>query len=130
MSLQTLVNACIAQHVQNVSGVATAVEIRRPWGEVVPLNTTLEVIDKQEADERGGLQTIEMATIFVPLETFDPPLGVGDRLCVDNVEPSYTFFFAGNRAAFGQVVTFQRYVSLAQGARKNRVMSNTGRIGR
>jgi hypothetical protein len=130
MSLQTLVNACVAQHAKNVSGIATAVEFRRASGEVVEETLPLEIFDEQEADERGGLQTIQKAKVFVPTGTFDYALGVGDRLCVDDTEPSFTFLFAGNATAFGQVVTFQRYVSLSQGARKNRIMSQTGRIGR
>jgi len=127
MSLQNLINRCVAQHVQNVSGIATSVEIRRASGEVVALNTPLEVAVIQEADERGGLQSIEQAKMFVPNNSLDHPLTVGDRLCVDQNEPSYTFMYAGSRTSFGQEVTFQRYVSVAQGARSNVTVTQTGK---
>lgn len=109
------------------AGVATAVEIRRASGEVVALNAPLEILHTNEPDERGGLQTIELAKLFVPAGEFDQPLGVGDRMCVDRTQPSYTFLYAGNQTKFGQTVTFQRQASPARGPRSNRPASETGK---
>jgi hypothetical protein len=127
VSLESLVAACQRVHLANADGLATVVEIRRGTGEVISLTAPLEITDRQEPDERGGLSIIEIARLFVPIGVFDPPLGIGDRLCVDNIEAAYTFAWSGSSTKFGVLVVFERQAGPKRASRTSRKVSETGR---
>ena len=129
LTLSTLIAACLSTHAASAGGVARSIVFRREDNEDHVLALPVELDTRQVADERGGLETMEMAVVLMSLAhwtAIDPAAAGqirparGDRLYVDGDPQAYLYVYQSQPNAFMARIVFERRQQLAGSQKSSR----------